>query len=388
MATRASSMILVFGVTAAALGAACKKPVAVAPAPPEVYVAAVVQKDVPVYLDLVGQTEGSQDVDVRARVEGFLETMNFREGSFVRKGALLYRIDPKPFEAALAAARADKATAEARLAKANNDVARYTPLVAKQAVSQQELDNARAAQDAARSQVDAAGAAVEKVTLDLGYTRVMAPIDGLVGLTKVKPGSLVGRGESTLLTTISEINPILLRVGVTEADYLRVIKRDPTRAGEQPRADGIELTLADGTMHPHKGTVTTVERAVNAATGTLTLHVRFANPDDVVRPGQYGRARILLETKNGALLVPQRAVQELQSLRSVAVVGSDNKVAFRNVKVGPRVDTLWVIEDGLKPGEQVVAEGLQALRDGITVRTKPLEQPAAVPAVVPASEAR
>jgi membrane fusion protein (multidrug efflux system) len=379
---------LIAALAAAALTSACEKPAAVAAPPPEVYVVGVVQKDVPTYLDLVGQTEGHDDVDVRARVEGFLETMNFREGTFVRKGSLLYTIDQRPLQATLAQARADKATAEARLAKANNDVNRYTPLVAKQAVSQQELDNARAAQDAARSQVDAAAAAVEKATLDLGYTRVLSPIDGLIGLTKVKPGTLVGRGESTLLTTISQINPIVLRVGVTEADYLKVAKRDPSRSGEEPRAGGIELTLADGTTHPQKGTITTVERAVNAATGTLTMQVSFPNPDNVVRPGQYGRVRILVDMKKDALLVPQRAVQELQSLRSVAVVGSDNKVAFRNVKVGPRVDTLWVIEDGLKPGDQVVAEGLQALRDGITVRTKPLEQSAAVPAVAPASEAR
>jgi membrane fusion protein (multidrug efflux system) len=327
---------------------------------------------VPTYLDLVGQTEGFKDVDVRARVEGFLDAVNFREGSFVRAGDLLYLIDAKPFEATLAAAKADRATAQARLEKASNDVLRYTPLAAKQAVSQQELDNARAAQDAARSQVDAASAAVEKATLDLGYTRVRAPIDGLVGLTKVKAGSLVGRGESTLLTTVSQINPIVLRVGVTEADYLQIVKREPGRTGEAPRAGGIELTLADGRVYPHPGAVTTVERAVNASTGTLTVQVTFPNPESIVRPGQYGRARLLLEMKTGALLVPQRAVQELQNLRSVAVVGGDGKVAFRNVKVGPRVDTLWVIEDGLQPGEQVVAEGLQALRDGMTVRTKPM----------------
>jgi len=322
----AATQMLVVLTTATALTAACAKPVVVAPPPPEVYVTPVVQRDVPTYLDLVGQTEGDQDVDVRARVEGFLETMTFREGSFVRRGDQLYLIDPKPFEAALAAANADKATAQARLEKANNDVARYTPLVVKQAVSQQELDNARAAQDAARSQVDAGAAAVEKATLDLGYTRVRAPIDGLVGLTKVKPGSLVGRGESTLLTTISQINPIVLRVGVTEADYLRVVKRNPGRTGEDPRAGGIELTLADGSTHPETGTVSNVERAVNASTGTLSLQITFANPSNVVRPGQYGRARLLLETRRNAMLVPQRAVQELQNLRSVAVVGPDNKV--------------------------------------------------------------
>ena len=363
--------ILLVAVATAALSTACEKPAPTAVPPTEVYVADVVQKDVPVYLDLVGQTQGFQDVDIRARVEGFLETVNFREGSFVRKGDFLYQIDPKPLQSALAAAKADLATARARLEKANNDVNRYTPLVPKQAVSREELDNAIAAQNAARSQVDAASAAVDKATLDLGYTRVTSPIDGLVGTTQVKSGNLVGRGESTLLTTVSQIDPIIFRVGVTEADYLRVIKRDPSRAGAAPRAGGIQLTLADGTVHSETGKVGPIERAVNASTGTLGIQLLFPNPEGVLRPGQYGRARILLDTKANALLVPQRAVQELQNLYSVAVVSGD-KVAFRNVKVGPRVDTLWVIEEGLEPSDQVVAEGLQAIRDGMTVRTKPV----------------
>lgn len=384
--------MLVAAAVMAALSAACEKPVAETPPPPEVYVVPVVQRDVPVYLDLVGQTQGFQDVDIRARVEGFLETVNFREGSFVRKGDLLYTIDPKPLEAVLAQAKAELATDQARLAKADNDVARYTPLVAKQAVSQRELDDARAAQDAARSQVEAAKAAVEKATLDLGYVRVTSPINGLIGTTQVKPGSLVGRGESTLLTTVSQIDPIIFRVAVTEADYLRIVKRNPERAGqESPGADagaGIQLTLADGTAHPQAGTVGPVDRAVNSSTGTLGVQLYFPNPDNVLRPGQYGRARMLLETKAGALLIPQRAVQELQDLRSVAVVGADNKVAFRNVKVGLRVDSLWVVEEGLKPGEQVVAEGLQSLRDGMTVRTKPMAAAGAAGAAAPAGEAK
>jgi membrane fusion protein (multidrug efflux system) len=380
--------MLVAVTMAAALSTACEKPAAVAPPPPEVYVATVVQQDVPVYLELVGQTQGFQDVDIRARVEGFLETLNFREGSFVRKGDLLYQIDRKPLEAALAQANAELATTRARLAKADNDVARYTPLAAKQAVSQRELDDARASQDAMRSQVDAAKAAVEKATLDLGYTKITSPIDGLVGTTQVKPGSLVGRGESTLLTTVSSIDPIIFRVAVTEADYLRIIKRDPKRAGQEGKVSGIQLTLADGALHPHAGTLGPVERAVNSATGTLGVQLYFPNPDNVLRPGQYGRARLLLETKSGALLIPQRAVQETQNLRSVAVVGADNKIVFRNVTVGPRVDTLWVIEEGLKPGEQVVAEGLQSLRDGMSVRTKPMAAPSAAAKTEPAGEAR
>ena len=364
--------MLVAVATIALLNMACEKPAAVAPPPPEVYVTSVVQKDVPVYLELVGQTQGFQDTDVRARVEGFLESVDFREGSFVKKGELLYRIDEKPLQATLSQARADQSTAQARLAKADNDVARYTPLVAKQAVSQKELDDARAAQDAARSQVEAAKAAVEKATLDLGYTRVLAPISGLIGTTNVKPGTLVGRGESTLLTTISQIDPIIMKVGVTESDYLQIIKRDPSRVGEESRASGMQLTLADGTVHPQPGKLGPVERAVNASTGTLGVQIYFPNPDNVLRPGQYGRVRILVDNKKGALLIPQRAVQELQSIYSVAVVGGDNKVSFKNVKVGPRVDNLWVIEEGLAPSDQVVAEGLQALTDGMTVRTKPM----------------
>ena len=372
MSTHTAKAMFVLAAAAAALNGACEKPAAVAPPPPEIYVAQVVQKDVPTYLDLVGQTQGFQDVEIRARVEGFLDTVNFREGSFVRRGDLLYQIDPKPLQATLAQANAELATARARLAKADNDVARYTPLAAKQAVSQRELDDARAAQDAMRSQVEASRAAVDKATLDLGYVRIASPINGLVGTTLVKPGSLVGRGESTLLTTVSSIDPIIFRVAITEADYLRIIKRDPTRSGQEGKASGIELTLADGALHPHTGTIGPVERAVNTATGTLGVQLYFPNPQNVLRPGQYGRARLLLDTKAGALLIPQRAVQELQNLYSVAVVGADNKVVFRNVKVGPRVDALWVIEDGLKPGEQVVAEGLQSLRDGMTVRTKPM----------------
>jgi membrane fusion protein (multidrug efflux system) len=388
MGTDARRAIVIALAVMAGLSVACEKPAPVEAPPPEVYVADVVQKDVPVYMELVGQTQGFQDVDIRARVEGFLDTVNFREGSFVRTGDLLYQIDPKPLQATLAQSNAELATARAKLAKADNDVARYRPLVAKQAVSQRELDDALAAQDAARSQVEATRAAVDKATLDLSYTKITSPINGLVGTTQVKPGSLVGRGESTLLTTVSVIDPMIFRVAIPEADYLSIIKRDPKRAGRQGTASGIQLTLADGTTHPQTGTVGPVDRAINASTGTLGVQFYFPNPLSVLRPGQYGRARVLLDTKAGALLVPQRAVQELQNLFSVAVVSGDGKVAFRNVKVGPRVDTLWVIEDGLKPGEKVVAEGLQALREGMSVRTKPMPPPGSAEKTAAAGEAK
>ena len=298
----------------------------------------------------------------------------------------------KPLEAILAAAKADQATAQARFARAENDVARYKPLVAKQAVSQQELDDAMAERDASSSQVDAARAAVEKAALDLSYTRVTAPISGLVGTTQVKAGNLVGRGESTLLTTISEVDPMIFRVGLTEADYLRIVRRNQARTGDAPPpVEGIELTLTDGTRHAHTGRLGPVERAVDPATGTLGIQLIFPNPEHVLRPGQFGRARVLLETKAAQILVQQRAVQELQNLTSVAVVDSAGKVSFRNVKVGPRVGRLWVIEEGLKQGERVVVEGLQRIQDGAVVTPKPAppeSQQSANLAGSPAGEAR
>ena len=377
---------------AVACTAACSEPPPAAPPPPpEVFVADVLQRDVPVYLELVGQTQGYQDVEIRARVEGYLTRMTFTEGSLVRQGALLYEIDRLPLEAILAEARAQQATAEAQLAKANNDVARYTPLVAKQAVSQRELDDARRAAGRGARAGGRRQGIVEKATLDLSYTRITAPISGLVGTTLVKAGNLVGRGESTLLTTISQIDPALFRVGVTEADYLRIARRalDTGRQGGQQT--GIQLTLADGTVYPHTGKVNVVDRAVDPTTGTLGIQLLFPNPELLLRPGQYGRARALLDNKVGALLVPQRAVQELQNLYSVAVVDGSGKVAFKNVKVGPRVDSLWVIEEGLTASDKVVVEGLQRIQDGMTVTAKPappVPTPAKTEAVTTAGEAK
>jgi len=373
--------ILVTAVAAVVAGVSCRKAEPPATAPPEVYVTNIVVKDVPEYLELAGQTEGFEDVEIRARVEGFLDSVNFREGSFVRKGDLLYRIDPKPFEATLAGAKADLATADALLEKTRNDVARYTPLAAQRAVSQKELDDARSAQDAARAKVDAARAAVETATLNLGYTRIVSPLAGLVGTTQVKPGNLVGHGEPTLLTTVSRIDPVIFKVGVTEADYLRVVRSREGQTGREPRAGGIQLTLADGTQHPYPGRVDAVEREVNAATGTIGIQILFPNPRFVLRPGQFGRARVLLDTKKNAMLVPQRAVQELQNIYSVAVVDDSNKVTFHNVTVGPRVGDRWVIEQGLEPGDRIVTEGLQAISDGIVVRARPMGEPGAPEAV-------
>ena len=365
-----NSRILPVTLVAVALCAGCEKPPPPPPPPPEVTVGAVVQQDVPIYQELVGQTAGAQDVEIRARVEGFVEQVAFAEGTVVNQGDLLYRIDPKPFEAAIAGARAELATAQARLDKTNNDVKRYTPLAAIQAVSQQELDNALAAQQAATAQVEAAKAAVQKATLDLSYTRILSPVSGLIGTTKVKAGALVGRGENTLLTTISTIDPIQFRGGIAEAEYLRVMQELQKGGVKDMKTVPVDLLLADGSTYAHQGHPELAERNVDASTGTLMLQFKFPNPERLLRPGQYGRARFVIQRRTAAMLVPQRAVQEMQGTYSVATVSGDGTVAFHTVKVGPKMDTLWVIEEGVKPGDRVIVEGLQRVRDGMKVTTK------------------
>lgn len=381
------SLLAVAGIVLIAALPGCSGEEAATAPIPEVYVTAVVQRDVPVYMEIVGQTLGSQDVEIRARVEGFLETVAFIEGSFVHKDDLLYQIDPKPLAAALAQAKGNLATSQARLDQADITVRRLKPLAAQQAVSQQELDNALAAQNAALAQVDAGRAAVDKAQLDLGYTRITSPIDGLVGTTQVKAGNLVGAGESTLLTTVSQVDPIFFRGGISEADYLKMSRDKERGADRAVQESSLELLLADGSTYPYKGKFETIERAVDPTTGTLSVQVSFPNPERLLRPGQYGRVRFIAEMKRGALLVLQRAVQEVQNQYSVAVVGADHKVSLRNVKVGPRTGDLWVIEEGLQPGEQVVVEGVQRLKQGMTVKPVPVANPQSGDGAAPAPAA-
>jgi len=355
------------------ISSACAKEAPpVAPPPQEVQVTSPIQRDVPVSMELVGQAVGYQDVEIRARVEGFLETMTFTEGTVVKKGQVLYTIDPKPLKATLATAKANLANSQAKFQKATSDVTRLTPLVKQQAVSQQELDDAVAQKDVTSAQVDADKAQVEKAEFDLSYATITSPIDGLIGTTKVKTGNLVGRNESTLLVTISQIDPIYIRVGIAEGEYLKVARRvdEQKQRGETRTQIPIRLLLADGTMHPSTGRLDTVERNVDTLTGTIALQIKFANPGSLLRPGQFGRVQFDIDTKKGAILIPQRAVQELQNLYSVAVVGADNKVTFKNVEVGPRQGTLWVIEKGLGAGDRVIVEGLQRVREGMVVAPK------------------
>ncbi len=350
-----------------------KKQEEVSQAAPEVLVSQVVERDVPIYREFVGQTQGYQDVEIRARVEGYLQTVNFKEGSFVKKGDLLYQIDPKPFEVALEQAKGDLAQAKAKLGKAQIDVDRFKPLVEQQALSRQELDTAMAAFDGAKAAVDSAQAAVNQAELNLGYTRITAPIDGLIDVSKVKPGNLVGRGENTLLTIISRIDPVLVRVSINEKDYLifaRAEKNKEVSEEDKQKYSRVDLVLADNSIHDYPGKVEYEERAVDSRTGTLTIALAFPNPKNFLRPGQYGKVRAVTDLKKNAILVPQRAVRELQGTYSVAVVGAENKVSFRNVKAGYRDGQEWVIEEGLKPGEKVVVEGLHRVREGMPVSPK------------------
>ena len=372
-----------------AVGVACSKTEAPPPPPPEVQVAEVVQKDVPIYVELVGATLGSQDVEIRARVEGYLVAIDFTEGSFVRKGQPLYKIDPEPFRVAVDEAKGTLATWQARLEKTNNDVARYTPLAKQQAVSQRELDDALSAQQAAKAQVDAHKAVVAQAQLNLGYTNITSPVDGVIGTTLKKVGSLVGRSESTLLNTVSQINPILFRCSIAEAEYLRLARREANSKPGQKQAN-VELILADGTIFPHKGRLDTIERAVDTTTGTLMGQFSFPNPEQLLRPGLYGKARFVTDVKDDALVVPQLAVQEIQGLYSVMVVKPDSTVEQRMVKAGERVGNLWIINSGVKPGEKVIVEGIQKVQPGVKVVAKVVktEQESAADQPKPAPETK
>ncbi len=315
-ALRAAALLAALSVVAAGCG---KKEAMVLPAP-EVFVTQAVAKDVPVTMELIGQTAGSKDVEIRARVEGYLESVNFREGDFVKAGDLLYQIDPKPFQAAVANAKAQVATMQARLGQTETEVARMKPLADQQAVSRRDYDNAVSARDAAVAQLDAAKAALDKAQLDLGYTTIKAPLSGLADLTKVKAGNLVGRGESTLLTTISVVDPIYFTSSITEADYLMFAQRD--RKSGKTLAD---LVLADGSVYAEKGKLDAVQRAIDSRTGTLALRLLFPNPDRILRPGQYGKIQFVSQMLSGAVCVPQKAVSELQGVFQVVVVGAGTR---------------------------------------------------------------
>jgi membrane fusion protein (multidrug efflux system) len=340
------------------------KQAAVAPPPPAVVVAEVVQKTVPIYSEFVAQTDAKETVEIRARVQAFLEAQHFTEGTIVKKGQLLFTLDKREYEAKLQQAKAQLEGAQARLGKAETDERRLKPLAERRAVPQQDYDNAVANVDTARAGVSAAKADVAGAELDLGYTTIRSPITGLIGNRLVAPGNLVGKSEATLLDTVSSIDPIRVNATVSEAEYLRLFA-DFQRRGKMHTP--LELILADGSVFPHKGKVVIVDRAVDQKTGTLKFAAEFPNPDGQLRPGQFGRVRAVAEMATDALLIPKRAVQEIQGMKTVLVVGADNMVALRTIQPGETVGDLLVVRDGLKPGERVIVDGVQKARPGSKV---------------------
>jgi RND family efflux transporter MFP subunit len=374
------------------------KPPAQAPPASAVEVATVEQRDVPVYGEWIGTLAGQVTADVKAQVTGYLLQRNYTEGSYVRKGQLLFEIDPRPFQAALDLAKgqlaqaeaqltqdeAQVATAEANQLKSQLDVDKYTPLAKAEAVSQQDLDNAvqsnvankaqiqssKAAIAAAKAQIQASQAAVETASINLGFTRLTSPIDGIAGIAQGQVGDLVSV-SSGALTTVSTLDPIRDYFTVSEQEYLELRKRfsssDP--AGRWK----LQLILADGTTYAREGSFYFADRSVDQNTGSIQLAALFPNPGNVLRPGQYGKVRAVINVERNALVIPQAAVTEQQGSYQVDVVGQDNVVAVRPVQVGQKTGSLWVIQDGMKPGERVVVEGQQMLRPGVSVQPEPFK---------------
>lgn len=379
-----------------------------------VVVAPVVQKTVPLFTELTARTDATDSVDIRARVKAFLLNQSYAEGTMVKSGQVLFSLDKREYEAQLMQAKAQLAKAEADLAQAQDrtvvdtaqanlgiaqaqlsktdlDVKRLKPLAEQQAVPQQDYDNAAAAQQAAkadvegkqasvntakvsqtaaieqgRAAVEASKAAIRQADLNIEYCTITSPINGIAGTRQVAPGNLVGQGEATLLTTVSDVNPMRVFVSISEREYLE-LQRLKTEGKIKNRGGELELVLADGSLFPHKGKIIIADRAVDLKTGTLSLVAEFPNPQAVLRPGQFGRVRLAATVAENALLVPQKAVTEIQSTKVVYVVGDDNKVALRSVILGNRVGSDYIITDGLKAGERIIVEGLQKARPGIVV---------------------
>jgi membrane fusion protein (multidrug efflux system) len=367
------------------VGACKEKPHSVPPAPPAVEVATVAQADVPIYHEWIGVLDGLVNAHIRAQVTGYLQSQNYKEGDPIKKGDLLFEIDPRPFRAALDQAKGQLAQAEAKLGKTELDVRRYGPLVKDKAISQEEYDDAVQANLEAQAAVVAAKAQVEQAELHLGFTRISSPIDGIASIANGQIGDLVGPNTGEL-TTVSTVDPIKVYYNVTEQAYINFTKLFATESNryERMRQLEIELILADGAVYPLKGKIYAADRQVSLTTGALRIAALFPNPNYALRPGQFGRVRVKFDLANGALLVPQKAVSELQGSFQVAVVDSEGKVHVQPVRVGERIGTQWIVQEGLHPGQRVVVEGIQKVREGTLVNaTNAPSEPAA--AAVPAS---
>ncbi len=346
-----------------------------APPVPIVEVSPVLVKDVPIYSEWTASTDGLVNATIRAQVQGYLIERNYMEGGYVTKGQVLFKIDPRPFQAALNQAKGILTEQRARWENARANLDRIKPLVEQKAVSLKDLDDAVGTEQATHAAVIAAQAVVEKAQLDLGFTRITSPIDGIAGIAKAQLGNLVGPGSIEELAMVSTVNPIKVYIPMSEQEYLRYVVNGHGHGQQIP----LTLILADEKVHPYKGAFAFAARQVDVRTGTIRVAALFPNPGNVLRPGQFARVRAQIMIKNGALLVPQRAVVELQGKYQVAVVNSDNKVTIKQVKPAERMGNLWVIEEGVKPGEQVVTEGLQKVKEGTVVTTKPFRPDSGTP---------
>jgi membrane fusion protein (multidrug efflux system) len=391
------SGVLLAAILGVAVSRSAAKPSTQKPPSPMVEVAPVEQRDVPIYGEWIGTLTGQVNADVKGQVTGYLLTRNYKEGSFVRKGQILFEIDPRPFQAALDQARGQLAQAQAQLAqdeaqlstseanqlKSQLNVEKYEPLAKVDAVSKQDFDNAtqtdlanraqvkaaEAAIAAARAQIKASEAAVETAAINLSFTRVISPIDGIAGIAQAQVGDLVSTSSGPL-TTVSTLDPIRDYFTVSEQQYLALQKRFSDSEKDHWK---LQLILADGTTYPQEGQFYFADRQVNPNTGAIQLAALFPNPGNVLRPGQYGKVRAIVRVQQNALLIPQAAVNEQQGSNLVAVVDKDNRVSMRPVQLGQRTDIMWVIDGGLKPGDRVIVEGQQNLKPGMTVQTKPFK---------------
>jgi membrane fusion protein (multidrug efflux system) len=349
----------------------CKKEEERAAPPPEVLVAEVTKRDVPVYGEWVGTLEGFINAQIRAKVQGYLLKTAYQEGTLVKEGDVLFQLDPRQYEAALAQAKANLSQAQAILVRSQQNVTRYRPLVANGAVSKKELDDMVQTAAANAANVDAARAAIDNAKLELDWTTIRSPITGIAGIAKAQVGDLVA--PSTLMTTISQVDPIKVYFPVSEQEYLRFAARNPGATdGSQPeRRPSLQLILADGTVYDQPGKVTAINREVEVQTGSLQIQAAFPNPANRLRPGGYAKVRALVDDRKNALVVPPRAVQEVQGKHQVVVVGKDDVAEIRPVTVGPKTGDFWVIDKGLEAGDRVVVEGLQKARNGTKVAPKP-----------------
>jgi membrane fusion protein (multidrug efflux system) len=352
----------------------CGEKKAAAPAAPAVEVANVAVKDVPIVREWVGTTDGLVNGKINAQVQGYLIKQNYKEGSEVKKGQVLFEIDPRPFQAALEQAKGQLAIADGQLYTAKANLEKIRPLAAVNAVSKKDLDDAIGREASAKAAVQAAKAAVRKAEIDLSFTKITSPINGIAGISKAQLGDLVGSPGGPELTTVSTVDPIKVFVPLSEQEYMRFRREAEASGKSESKEDNLDLILADGRVFAHKGRVYFADRQVDERTGTIKVATLFPNPGNILRPGQFAKIRALIETQKGALLVPQRAVNELQGRFQVAVVGPDNQVDLRWVKVGERADSLWVIDEGLKPGESVIVEGIQKVKAGMPVVPKPFQE--------------